>query len=746
MHATAKKRFHGLLLTSIYILGVFGILASGGSDDDLPPAPKIAGVWSGTWEGIESTLGPVSGTWEAVISQQEGNVSGPINFGGDIDCAEGRMTGTADAETEIVSGDVTRDPCPANNWLFTAFNQDEFIASGTWEKQGLSNGSFEGRRIAKFTGPRIKHVFPAGARPGDYVTIVGEGLMMDPINDSLTLGHDGTMLIPETVSDTVITLRLPGILSEPDHLVLKTSAGEALSPRFFNTDVTTPVIGSQQSIDQANVNLQSAGIAFSMNGRRAFVANRGGGSVSMINVESVQEQVSTVLLPGPTIPVPVHAVAVDPGGRQIYAAASGMIGVLHAHTLALKRTLMVPANGATTANPQGIAVSPDGRWLLVSEAVDAGRVTILDIANNFTVADTLVMAAGNTPRGIATSPDNTRAYIAVSGTDNEIWEYRFASAAVERKIVAGVSPLSVAVTPNGKWLWVINEPATTVNYYDLDTGGGGVVDLGAGVAATGLAITPDGFNVFVANGTSSLRVIDILSKGVTAINVGAASAGVGISPDGKRAYVSLPSLHKIVEIGNQRVLRISKQGGGIGMVTTSQSGIQCGNTCTSSFEAGQRVELRAVADPGSESQFDGWSGDPGCGSEVTITRNLFCVAIFVAAGVASGGDDCFIATAAYGSWLDPHVVTLRQFRDEHLLTNTIGKWFVAFYYRHSPPLADFIRERESLRALVRTVLAAVIFAIEYPLAAGFMLLLPPLVVTRQRRRRVKLAQDRLALR
>jgi DNA-binding beta-propeller fold protein YncE len=739
MDAVNRKWFRGLLLASIYMMGIFGILASGGDDEPELSPPKIAGVWSGTWEGIESTLGPVTGTWEASISQNGSEVYGPIEFGGDIDCAEGKMTGTADAESEVVSGDVTRDPCPANKWIFTAFNQDEFFASGTWEKQGLSNGSFEGKRIAKFTGPRIKHVYPPGARPGDYVTIVGEELMMDPINDSLTLGHDGAMLIPATVSDTVITLQLPGMLSEADHLVLKTSAGEALSPRFFNTDVTTPAIGSQQDIVQDTMNLQSSGIAFSMNGRRAFVANRGDGSVSMINVESGREQVSRILVPGPTIPIPVHAVAVDPGGRQIYAAATDTIGVLHAHTLALKRTLIVPANGVNQANPQGIAVSPDGRWLLVSEAVEGGRVTILDIANNYTVADTLVMATGNTPRGIATSPDNTHAYIAVSGDDNEIWAYDFASASVDRKIVAGASPASVAVTPDSKWLYVTNPPADTVNYYDLGTGFGDVVSLGAGVAPTGLAITPDGFNVFVTSSTNSLQVIDILSKGVTAIDIGGASAGVAISPDGKRAYVSLPSLHKIVEIGNQRVLRISKQGGGIGVVTTSHGGIQCGNTCTSSFEKDQTVELVVLADEGSDSRFDHWEGDPGCGRNVTLTTNLFCVAVFSVAAAAGADGRCFIATAAYGSWLDPHVVTLRKFRDENLLTNRIGKWFVAFYYRHSPPLADYIRERENLRALVRTALAAIIFTIEYPLAAGFMLLLPPLVVTRQRKKRVRAA-------
>ena len=84
-------------------------------------------------------------------------------------------------------------------------------------------------------------------------------------------------------------------------------------------------------------------------------------------------------------------------------------------------------------------------------------------------------------------------------------------------------------------------------------------------------------------------------------------------------------------------------------------------------------------------------------------------------------DDCFIATAAYGSYLHPRVKTLRDFRDNHLLTNRVGQQMVAFYYRHSPPIADYIRERDTLRSAVRVVLAGVIYSIEHPLAAMLLL-------------------------
>jgi hypothetical protein len=44
---------------------------------------------------------------------------------------------------------------------------------------------------------------------------------------------------------------------------------------------------------------------------------------------------------------------------------------------------------------------------------------------------------------------------------------------------------------------------------------------------------------------------------------------------------------------------------------------------------------------------------------------------------------------------------LKSFRDNVLLTNSIGKAFMTFYYKISPPIADFISGRDSLRAVVR---------------------------------------------
>lgn len=78
-------------------------------------------------------------------------------------------------------------------------------------------------------------------------------------------------------------------------------------------------------------------------------------------------------------------------------------------------------------------------------------------------------------------------------------------------------------------------------------------------------------------------------------------------------------------------------------------------------------------------------------------------------------DACFIATAAFGSILEPHVKILRDFRDRFLMSSDLGRLMVSVYYRYSPELADSVRDNGTLRVLVRALLI--------PVVAGAALLL-----------------------
>jgi hypothetical protein len=88
-----------------------------------------------------------------------------------------------------------------------------------------------------------------------------------------------------------------------------------------------------------------------------------------------------------------------------------------------------------------------------------------------------------------------------------------------------------------------------------------------------------------------------------------------------------------------------------------------------------------------------------------------------------GRPGCFIATAAYDSPLAEEIVVLERFRDTYLLTNGIGRRFVRFYYKNSPPLADYIAGNEPLRLATRGVLWPLVYGIKQPLYAAIFLLL-----------------------
>jgi parallel beta-helix repeat protein len=123
---------------------------------------------------------------------------------------------------------------------------------------------------------------------------------------------------------------------------------------------------------------------------------------------------------------------------------------------------------------------------------------------------------------------------------------------------------------------------------------------------------------------------------------------------------------------------------------------------TFTYEPGTKVDLIAITD--TFYNFVQWTGDVGTITDVNsaatnITMNDDCS---ITANFSFGPFPwCFIATAAYGTDTAKEIDILRQFRDEVLLPNRLGTTFVYFYYRTSPPIADFISQHEALRTAVK---------------------------------------------
>jgi hypothetical protein len=67
-------------------------------------------------------------------------------------------------------------------------------------------------------------------------------------------------------------------------------------------------------------------------------------------------------------------------------------------------------------------------------------------------------------------------------------------------------------------------------------------------------------------------------------------------------------------------------------------------------------------------------------------------------------EGCYIATAVYGSYNAPEVMTLRRFRDETLRNSVLGRWFIRVYYRLSPPIANRLKNATRINMFVRRIL------------------------------------------
>ncbi|HEY0139773.1 MAG TPA: cytochrome D1 domain-containing protein [Thermoanaerobaculia bacterium] len=202
--------------------------------------------------------------------------------------------------------------------------------------------------------------------------------------------------------------------------------------------------------------------------------------------------------------------------------------------------------------------------LYVSNERD-GTIEVIDTATDRIVATTRV---GNRPRGMALAPDGKRLYIAVSWwrdgkrprTGNEaIVALDTKTRKVTRAYTAGgTDPECVAITADGRHLYLSNEDAGTASIVDVRSGKH-LATLVVGTEPEGVATSPDGRWTYVTTETSNvITVIDAKTHKVAANILVDARPRVAIfTRDAKRAWATaeLGGTVMLVDAQKHRVIR-----------------------------------------------------------------------------------------------------------------------------------------------------------------------------------------------
>jgi YVTN family beta-propeller protein len=184
-------------------------------------------------------------------------------------------------------------------------------------------------------------------------------------------------------------------------------------------------------------------------------------------------------------------------------------------------------------SPSGVAATPDGSTVYVTNEFDNTVSVIAAVTESVTAT----IAVGNFPVAVAVGPDGSHVYV-VNQSDNTVSVIDAATGTVTATIAVGNFPVAVAVGPDGAHVYVVNQGDDTVSIIATATGTVTATPF-VGSEPSAVAVNPDGKHVYVANAVdNTVSVIATATNTVTAtIAVGNFPQGVAVNPDGKHAYV-----------------------------------------------------------------------------------------------------------------------------------------------------------------------------------------------------------------
>lgn len=150
-------------------------------------------------------------------------------------------------------------------------------------------------------------------------------------------------------------------------------------------------------------------------------------------------------------------IRVGPAPRQVVFSHDGSTayvttetGIYEISTATSRVVRVIPEAGATNG-PQGIALTPNGATLYVTNP-DAGTVAAIDAASGKVVASASGLAE---PYSVTVTPNGTALYVADMNSDS-VSVLSAATMKASATVSVGRLPMSVTTSPDGSQVWVGN--------------------------------------------------------------------------------------------------------------------------------------------------------------------------------------------------------------------------------------------------------------------------------------------------
>jgi len=335
-------------------------------------------------------------------------------------------------------------------------------------------------------------------------------------------------------------------------------------------------------LDQSGAPITDAAVSFSTTDpSRTFVT--GDGVVSFVGVGQAEIHASSedLLVAVPYTGLgsghPLGAVVTStrlPGDRQgdgpfgVAVDADGRVLISQTNSGRVASTLY-PVTEYSSLDlgglPTTVALLAGGLALVTPTGPDTNDASLVEVSTGRSVAQ---IALDVPAFSAVVSPDSGTVYLGTN--DGRVLVFDVASSSVTRAIDLGVSKSRanhLALNADGTTLFASSFTTGTISEIDLASGSASRL-LIVGGEPQGIAVSPDGRELYVANeaGTGEIEILDIVDNVIEAEIPSGATSGIGgpfgltMSPDGSAVYVGViategPGLIQVIDASTHTIAR-----------------------------------------------------------------------------------------------------------------------------------------------------------------------------------------------